>query len=58
MHSMPALLQLMHGCRLSHRTFRFLHVTHDLGFNGLPAAPFVVAGPLLGLEPLEIAGPL
>lgn len=52
---MPALLQLMHGCRLSHRTFLFLHVTHDLGFNGVP---FVVAGPLLGLEPLETVGPL
>ena len=32
MHSIPALLQLEHGCFLSHLTFLFLHVVHDLGF--------------------------
>ena len=39
-HSIPCLLQLEHGCRLSQRTFRFLHVVHDRGFNEFPfAAP-------------------
>lgn len=32
-HSIAALLQLEHGCLLSHRTLRFLHVTQDLGFG-------------------------
>lgn len=27
---MAALLQFEHGCLLSHLTFRFLQVTHDL----------------------------
>ena len=30
MHSIAALLQFEHGCLLSHLTFRFLQVTHDL----------------------------
>lgn len=42
---MPALLQWEHGCRLSQRTFLFLHVTQDLGFgcgaDGFPFVPFV-----------------
>lgn len=58
MHSIPALLQLMHGCCLSHRTFLFLQVTQDLGFKELPAAMCFGAWPLLGLEPLEVVGPL
>ena len=32
LHSMPALVQFEHGCLLSHPTFRFLQVVHDLGF--------------------------
>lgn len=30
---MAALLQLEHGCLLSHLTFLFLQVTHDLEFR-------------------------
>lgn len=53
MHSIPALLQLEHGCLLSHLTFRFLHVVHDLEFKpdelfagGVPCFPLVVGGSL------------
>lgn len=63
-HSMSALVQFEHGCRLSHRTFLFLHVTQDLGLGcGAEEAPSVcgdsvlwrlleavVGGPLLMLE--------
>ena len=43
---MAALLQFEHGCRLSHLTFRFLQVTHDLEFNAV--APFVPFIPFVG----------
>lgn len=39
MHSVPALLQLEHGCLLSHRTLRFLQVVQDLGFTGGAGGP-------------------
>lgn len=41
MHTTPALLQFEHGCFLSHRTFRFLQVVHDLGFKIGAEFPFV-----------------
>ena len=53
MHSIAALLQFEHGCLLSHLTFLFLHMMHDLAFK--PEEPFaaLVAGgvpcfPLMG----------
>jgi hypothetical protein len=33
MHSIPAFVQLEHGCFLSHRTFLRRHVTQLLGFR-------------------------
>ena len=57
MHSMAARLQLEHGCLLSHLTFLFLHVVHDLAFK--PDAEFVV--PFAGGEacfPLVVGGSL
>ena len=48
-HSIPALLQLIHGCRLSQRTFLFLQVTHDLGFKEDTPAPFVGGEVVFGL---------
>lgn len=45
-HSIAALLQFEHGCRLSHLTFRFLQVTHDREFS--PEAPFVPFVPFAG----------
>lgn len=50
MHSMPAFWQLIHGCRLSQRTFLFLQVTHDLGFNGGALAPLVGGEVVLGFK--------
>ena len=54
---MAALLQFEHGCLLSHLTFLFLHVIHDLVFKpeeafvafiagGVPCFPLVVGGSL------------
>lgn len=41
-HSIAARLQFEHGCLLSHLTFLFLQVIHDLEFNPVvPFAPFV-----------------
>lgn len=41
-HSIAARLQFEHGCLLSHFTFLFLQVIHDLEFNPvIPFAPFV-----------------
>lgn len=63
---MAALVQLEHGCRLSHRTFLFLHVTQDLGFGcGADEDPVVLVGPVVGGESVScrlfevlVAGPL
>ena len=57
MHSIPALVQFEHGCLLSHLTFLFLHVVHDLAFK--PADPFAVpfAGGVPCL-PLVVGGSL
>ena len=54
MHSMAALLQLEHGCLLSHRTFLFLHVTQDLGFGWatVDVEVDVPLEPLTGGEPV------
>ena len=54
---MAALLQFEHGCLLSHLTFLFLHVVHDLAFK--PEEP--LAAPLAGGElcfPLMVGGSL
>lgn len=40
---MAALLQFEQGCRLSHLTFLFLHVTQDLACRP-GSAPFVAGG--------------
>lgn len=53
MHSIAALLQLEHGCLLSHLTFLFLHVMHDLEFK--PEAAF--AGGVFCF-PLDVGGSL
>ena len=50
---MAALLQLEHGCLLSHLTFLFLHVVHDLAFK--PEETF--AGDVLCF-PLVVGGSL
>jgi len=54
---MPALVQLIHGCRLSQRTFRFLQVTHDLGFKGGAAAPLIGSKLVFDFEALETLCP-
>lgn len=41
-HSIAARLQFEHGCLLSHLTFRFLQVIHDLVlYPVVPLAPFI-----------------
>ena len=56
-HSIAALLQFEHGCLLSHLTFLFLHVVHDLAFK--PEEPLValLAGGVLWF-PLLVGGSL
>ncbi len=55
MHSIFALLQLAHGCFLSHRTLRFRQVVHDRGFKEVPGLPFegvdAILSPLAGEVP-------
>lgn len=47
---MAARLQLEQGCLLSHFTFLFLQVTHDLRFSpAVPLPPFVV-----GVDPVPL----
>ena len=56
-HSIAALLQFEHGCRLSHLTFLFRQVVHDLAFK--PEEP--LAALLAGGEfcfPLVVGGSL
>ena len=58
-HSTPALLQFEQGCLLSHRTFLFLQVVHDLEFNGDGEAPFECGEGLLWLVGVAVGeGPL
>lgn len=54
---MPTLEQLIHGCRLSQRTFRFRQVTHDLGFNVGAPAPLTGGDLVFGFEALETLCP-
>lgn len=51
MHSTAALVQFEHGCLLSHLTFLFLHVVHDLEFTAEEpfAAPFAGGVPCFRL---------
>ena len=56
-HSIAALLQFEHGCLLSHLTFLFLHVVHDLAFKPEePLAALLAGGELC--FPLVVGGSL